>query len=549
MSKLISKTILSTSSALFLVLAFAVVPIQAQAAVITVTTTANDGAGSLRDAIDFAKDNAGTTIIFDGTVFPGTIFLETRLPKIDGQPNTTIDGTGKGVTISGANLNQSNGHGLRVRASGTTIRGLTLLDFPGDGIRIQPKGSSINKTLTNVLIENNTFNTKRDVVLGIGSDAILVRGGRNKNTVGVTISGNTIMRTTDDGIVVRGSFCQPGAGGNNVTVTIDGNILNHSEGGKVEGLSGDGIRVASGCDESSISNMVMATIINNTISNSEDQGIIVLGTSGGDIVSSNNQMHAVISGNTVRTSGRGALQDPPLPTSSGIAVTGGGRLGVTGGSGNVVTFIISNNIVSDSTNHGISVSGGGGSAGNSHDVSGTISGNTVTSNGGRGIQISGGQADNTEVRVTVSNNVVRTSGKEGIFIRGGTGDNNIVENINVLGNTSIRNGREGIQAFRGFGSGNIVSLTGISNNIVKANGGDGILIGGTVPGAGMTPVSGNTASGNSIDGIRLTSTGYRLFNNRADRNGGDGINAVGNTDGGGNTAKGNADCNSPTFCF
>lgn len=517
---------------------------------ITVTSTADSGPGTLRQAIIDANGDGDATIIdFDGTVFPGTILLQTRLPRIFGEPNTTIDGTGLGVTIDGSDLNGSSNQGLRIRASGTVIKGLTLVDFPGDTIRIQPQAS--NQTVTGVLIEDNTFNTKRDVLPGDGSDAISVRGGAQNNIVGVTISGNTIMRSTDDGIVVRGSFNASTDGPNNVSVVIDGNIINHAEGATNVGLSGDGIRVVSGCGDS-LPNIVTAVISNNIVSNSADQGILVKGSGCGDGESSNNQMQADIYFNTVRTSGRGFLQDPPLPRTTGIVVSGGDRPGVTGGSDNVVTFTISNNIVSKSTNHGIAVTGGGGSVmptGGSHDVSGTISGNTVSSNEQRGIHITGGRTDDNEVRVTISSNAVRANGEEGIRISGGSGDNNIVENINVQGNTTSRNQDDGISANLGSGSGNTVSFTGISNNIVKGNIGDGIGIRSGIPGNGATPISGNTVSRNKQDGIDIDSIGYSLSNNRADRNTDDGINATGNTDGGGNTAKGNSNCNSPDFCF
>ena len=532
------------------VLALAAATFAHPAQAFTVTTTANSGAGSLSDAIDFANANPGTTIIFDGAVFPGVIMLTSRLPKITAE-DTTIDGTGMGVTISGENLpNLSSNRGLRIRAGGTVIRELSFFNIPGDGIRIQPQGSG--QTVTNVLIENNTFNNKGDFHPGSAADAIFLRGGELNNTVGVTISGNTIVFSTDDGIVVHGSFKGAAEGLNNVSVVIVGNTINHSQGAKNPGLSGDGIRVVSGCGDS-LRNIVTAVISDNTVFNSEDQGILVKGSGCGNGVSSNNQMHADIYGNTVRTSGQGALQPTPLPPSQGIAVSGGDREGVTGGSDNIVTFTISNNIVSKSTKHGITVTGGGGTViptGGSHDVSGTISGNTVTTNDRRGININGGRVDDNEVHdVIISNNVVSKSREEGIRISGGSGDNNFVTSINIQGNTIRANLDDGISASVGSGSSNTVSFTGITNNTVRGNTGDGIRIRSGMDGGGATPISGNTASKNKEDGIDIDSIGYSLSNNRADRNTDDGINAIGNTNGGGNTAKGNADCNTPSFCF
>ncbi len=54
---------------------------------ITVTSTADSGPGTLRQAIiDANNDGDATMIDFDGAVFPGTILLQDRLPRILGSP-------------------------------------------------------------------------------------------------------------------------------------------------------------------------------------------------------------------------------------------------------------------------------------------------------------------------------------------------------------------------------------------------------------------------------------------------------------------------------
>jgi hypothetical protein len=71
---------------------------------LVVTTLADSGSGSLREAINTANANVGpTTITFNtagSTVgISGTIVLTSTLPAIDN--DITIDGTGQSITVSG----------------------------------------------------------------------------------------------------------------------------------------------------------------------------------------------------------------------------------------------------------------------------------------------------------------------------------------------------------------------------------------------------------------------------------------------------------------
>jgi hypothetical protein len=76
-------------------------------ATLVVTTNADSGAGSLREAIASANASPGSRIEFDPAFFTGgasnTITLASGLPKISA--GVTIDGTtsdGSGITINGA---------------------------------------------------------------------------------------------------------------------------------------------------------------------------------------------------------------------------------------------------------------------------------------------------------------------------------------------------------------------------------------------------------------------------------------------------------------
>ena len=124
-----------------------------------VTTTADTGQGSLREAITIAdaSGNSLTTIGFDipatdsgysngaWTISPASplpeitvpVFLDgTTQPGFSNTPVIVLDGTNAGSLASGLTIGAN--------ALGTTIRGLVIDDFKADGLSVQ--GSDITIT-------------------------------------------------------------------------------------------------------------------------------------------------------------------------------------------------------------------------------------------------------------------------------------------------------------------------------------------------------------------------------------------------------------------
>ena len=260
-----------------------------------------------------------------------------------------------------------------------------------------------------------------------------------------------------------------------------------------------------------------AIVTNNTVTQIRNDGIVANGCTA-NATGSNNSVNVTFTGSNVKY-----INDPNFQSTlnnNGIIITGAsGETDLTSFcSGNVITFVVSENSVANFKTNNITVSGGDDGT-DSNTVQGSVLANHVSGGGGRGIQVSGGSGDNHSVTVLISDNI------------------------------SNGNGAEGIRATSGSGINNIVSLTGIINNTASRNAGDGIGIRSDIPGiSGGTPFSGNRTDRNGEDGIDINSTGYILSNNRTSRNTVDGINAVGNVNGGGNVATGNASCNTPG-CF
>lgn len=331
-----------------------------QGSTLTVTSTADSGAGSLRDAIAAAGN--GDTIQFDAALNGETIGLTSAELVID-----------KNIKISGPGPNQ-----LTVERSTTTgtpafrifhirpghavtIEGLTIKSGFAEesGVGIFNDGATL--TLNNCAVANN-----------FGSFSGGVSGGGIYNSgVGATL---TIVNSTIAGNIlpVGNQFNGSGNGAgiyNNGTLVIDSSTVtgNHfyvfNQPGPMFGGDGGGIYSAGGT----------VTISNSTISsnsaNRSDGGIF----NGGTLEITN----STLSGNRSLYSG-GAIGNTGTATISHSTLSGNSAyykwFGVGGGIANGGTLEIHNSTLS-----GNRVDGGGGAVSNSGGAT-TITSSTLTDN-------------------------------------------------------------------------------------------------------------------------------------------------------------------------
>jgi hypothetical protein len=215
----------------------------------TVTSTADTGAGSLRQAIINANANAGPDTINFNIVGGGvhTITPLTKLPNISealtingySQPgasaNTNAPNQGSNanilIEINGENLNGFDGYGLDVVATGVTVRGLALNRWKGSAIRANsggngmivagnfigtdPSGSSRPGTQNSgVELNGGTGATigganpaDRNVIAGNDSSEILFNDSGGSNAV---IQGNLIGTNAAGTAAVAGIFNETG---------------------------------------------------------------------------------------------------------------------------------------------------------------------------------------------------------------------------------------------------------------------------------------------------------------------------------------------------
>jgi len=102
---------------------------------IVVTSTADDGSGTLRWALQTVR--SGDVITFDTSIFPpadpATIYPRSELPPIS-CGNLTIDASSAGVIIDGSNVPGDWNSGLQVYSSNNKVMGLQIVGFAGSGI-------------------------------------------------------------------------------------------------------------------------------------------------------------------------------------------------------------------------------------------------------------------------------------------------------------------------------------------------------------------------------------------------------------------------------
>jgi titin len=544
-------------------------------AVFTVTTHADSGAGSLRQAIINANATAGLhTIKFSiGTglqiIAPATplpaitspvVIDGTTQPGFSGTPLIDLDGIFAG----------SSANGLVIGGGGSTVKGLIVNGFQSSGIVLSAKGGD---TIRGNFIGTNASGT--GAVANVNAGVHIVNVGSNQ------ISGNLIAGNTGFGILLTGAGATKNViQGNNIGITIGGSAVGN----------GYGVFIGAGARNNTVGGATAAA--RNVISGNSEHGVVIagVGTAGnmiqgdylganqagtaavangldgvviqdgatnnvvaGDLISGNGLFAALISGtgtngNTIKTSLVGTTADgnSGLANASGILLTDGAAINMI--TGNVL----------GANNNEIEIGG----AATMHNVIqanllGTNRAGTATLPTVNGVIIFGGASNNLIGGATRAlGNLISTKNGQGVNL-GGTGTTgNIVENnfigTNPAGNAALGN-LTGIFVNSGPFA-NVITLNVISGNtlgvglffgstanVVTGNligtnaagtaalpnedgmqvGGNGNTVGGTIATA-RNVISGNTRYGILIDGSNNLVEGNYIGTQK------DGVHALGN---------------------
>ena len=498
-----------------------------------VTTTADSGAGSLRQAINTANGltNNPTWIVFniptsDSGYSSGTWTISplSALPNLSAE--IVLDGmTQPGFTttpiivLSGASAGSS-AAGVTVVAggSGSTVRGFVVNGFAQDGIDLE--GDS------NTTIEGNFIGTNAAGTAAIANtdSGIEIDTDASGNTIGGTtpgaqnvISGNTTYGVEIDtgatGNVVEGSYIGTNVTGdvalgnsNGIWITSASNTIGGTASGAGDVIVANdgsgffgGQQVYIGSSDNLVAgNLLGLSAAGVALSGATHQGVFINVASGNTIGGTTAAARNVISGN----------------------LTG---IEVDGGSANVV---LGNYIGTDTTGN-VAIGNADGTAVELDGAANCTVGGTVA---GAGNVLSGSRAGVYILNTTLgSGNVV-----EGNLIGTNAAGTAVVPNVvgvwimsagNTVGGTALGAGNviSGSTTFGGIlidgslggaASGNLVEGnkigTDISGTLALGNVGGGVVaqdgasnntIGGTTAGAA------NVISGNTDDGVELTGSG------------------------------------------
>jgi uncharacterized repeat protein (TIGR01451 family) len=378
------------TAAVFGLITFAQVP-AALAATFTVTTTADSGAGSLRQAItDVNATGTGNTIAF---AIPGSgpfvIAPASALPSIQ-RDSTTIDGcTQPGADCGARPLKlqvRLHGQGLGVGADGVTIRGLSITGAAMGVANNRFARAGLFWLSQNLTIEKNYLGVAPDGSAVGNTQAFgLQPGNRSLSEDGLRILDNVIAGNANTAINLGATGFQtphPIQG-----LRITGNIIGlDPTGTQPRPNGGDGIVVAWSAG---------AQIVGNTVAGSPGAGIRARGRTqavpGSDPAV---DPGLTIQGNVVEdNAGRGIVFEPNPPPLNADPNSGPAQL-----FGNTVR---ANGVA------GILVTQATGTIRPNIQIGGTAPGqpNTITGNDGPGVAV-GASTSDTSVSVSVRGNSI-----------------------------------------------------------------------------------------------------------------------------------------------
>ena len=323
---------------------------------ITAANNTLDGAGGIVDLIKFAISGGGVR----------TISLSSALPTIS--DSIFIDGWSQGgVGYTGTPLIELNGagagatvNGLTVSASNSTIRGLVINRFTAHGIRLSGNNNTV---IGSYLGTDGTGAIDR----GNARNGIEITG--SNNTIGGTTAAerNVLSGNTESGIWIHGLFGAPASGN-----IVQGNYIGINAAGT--GALGNTLSGIVITDPTASGNRIGGTVAGsgNVISGNGDSGIAIgYATGGGNLFQGNfigtnaagtagiaNDIGIQIiddNNNTVGGSAAGAANLIAYNTTNGVEVLGTS-------SGNVISTnsIYSNgNLSIDLANDGVTNNDGG----------------------------------------------------------------------------------------------------------------------------------------------------------------------------------------------
>lgn len=269
---------------LFAFCAFNASATQSTKAILVVTSTADSGPGTLRQALLDAQP--GDAITFDPSVFsptsPVTISLAGPLPVVN-QDGLSLNASDAGVVLDGSAAGGEMTPGLNVNANDVTVRGLQIVGFSGYGIELHG--------------QNNIIGGDRGLGDGpLGQGNLLSGNGQSgiglfgAETFSNTVTGN-LIGTDATGLVARGNQRDG--------VHVNGAHHNLIAGNVIGGNQGGGVQICCSLDSA------FNTVRDNLIGVGSDGQTPVPNAWRGIVISDGANHNTIGPGNVIANSGGG----------------------------------------------------------------------------------------------------------------------------------------------------------------------------------------------------------------------------------------------------
>ena len=537
---------------------------------LVVSSLANSGAGTLREAIDCANSYPGpNTITFSvaGIInitsqlpdvmdtFGGTFIDGTTAPGYSGSPVVILSGPGTGSNVDGFSITAADNvirslqisgftYGIDILGSGAADNTIAGNYIGTDGVNTAPNATGIRITNAPDNIIGGNTSSDRNVISGNLSNGVLVQSsgstgniifgnlvgldaaGLNPvgNTIGIEIipPGNTIGGTSaGEGNVVSGNLS------NGISLGFGTQVLGNLIGTDITGMlavgNGNGIQITG--QNNQIGGSI--TPARNLISGNSVSGVLISNANASLNTVEGNYIGIDISGTSALPNNQYGIDILNAPNNtiggvgSGNVISGNGFGGIIIRLGGATNNVIQGNKVgTDAAGltaipnnfQGILIV----SPASNNTIGGAVvgAGNLVSGNDGRGITITNNSNNNVVqgnlVGTDANGTSVLANSTDGLVI---SGDNNIVGGTTPAArNVFSGNGSDGISianvANNNVIQGNFIG-TDISGTMPLGNSVDGIISNGpnnTI--GGTAPGAGNVISSNGVYGIRiLGSTG------------------------------------------
>jgi hypothetical protein len=458
---------------------------------ILVTSTANSGANTLRQAILTANGQSGAATIdfsLPGSA-PYTIALASALPTITN--STLIDGTSQSgyngvplIDVDGTNAGSADG--FVISATNSTIKGLAITHFGALGIYIKGTGSTGNLIASNYIgVALNGQQAAPNAFWGVDVD------NAPNNTIGGTTlaAENVISGNSQGGVAIFGHSATGDA-------ILGNRIGTDATGTKPLGNAYSGVFIGDwGNGEGAASETLVS---GNVISANGNTGVWITGTGAND---------NTVQANSIGTNAAGT--SPLGNTFSGVVVEKGAGNTIGGAAQG------DGNLISGNQEEGVAVYGSA-ATGNvvEHDTIGAdATGTKPLRNTYSGVFVGDwGNGQGAASSTLIIDNLISANGNWGVRITGSGANNNVVENnqigTNAAGTGGLPNTYDGINLSSGAQSNQIGSPG--QGNLIAFNTGAGVAV--HDPTTTGNSIRGNSIFSNGSLGIDLNGDGVTLNN-------------------------------------